>query len=93
MSEIVRRRVRVAGLVQGVFFRASTRDKARELGVVGWVRNTRDGAVELEVEGPRGAVEDLVDWCGQGPRTARVDAVASEELSPLASESSFDVRY
>src|SRR5690606_14446613 len=53
----VRARARVTGGVQGVFYRASTRDRARELGLIGWVKNTADGAVELEVEGEAEQVE------------------------------------
>ena len=88
------RRIRaiVSGRVQGVSYRASTAAKARQLGLVGWVRNLRDGSVELEAEGPADAVAQLLTWCHHGPPAARVDAVAVEER-PSSGGSSFDVTY
>jgi len=68
----------IAGRVQGVFFRASTMDKARELGLAGWVRNNPDGSVEVVAEGPRDVVEELVAWSHKGPRHAVVDSVEVE---------------
>jgi acylphosphatase len=68
----VRFRVIVSGRVQGVFFRDSCWQTARELGVRGWVRNRADGAVELVAEGGRPAVDSLVSWCCKGPPRARV---------------------
>jgi acylphosphatase len=70
-----RRRLLIAGRVQGVFFRASCADEARRLGVVGFARNLRDGRVEVVVEGDADAVDALVDWCRHGPPNARVDDV------------------
>ena len=78
MSERVTRRLRVRGLVQGVGYRYSMIDVARRLGVAGWVRNRRDGSVEAVVQGPEGAVEAIVAWAREGPRTGRVDAVEVE---------------
>jgi len=72
---IVRRRVVVHGLVQGVFFRDSVRRRASHTGVSGWVRNTAEGAVEGAFEGAPEAVERLVAFCRDGPRGARVDRV------------------
>ena len=80
---MTRARVRVTGLVQGVFFRAETRDRARSLGVNGWVRNVEDGSVEAVFEGERGRVERLVDWCRRGPRGARVDRVDVQWEEPV----------
>jgi acylphosphatase len=80
---VTRARVRVTGLVQGVFFRAETRDRARSLGVNGWVRNVEDGSVEAVFEGERGRVERLVDWCRRGPRGARVDRVDVQWEEPV----------
>jgi len=72
---IIRRRVVVHGLVQGVFFRDSVRRQASRTGVSGWVRNTAEGAVEGVFEGAPEAVERLVTFCRDGPRVARVDRV------------------
>jgi acylphosphatase len=89
---MVARRVRVTGLVQGVFFRAWTRDQARELGVAGWVRNCADGSVEAHVEGEAGAVEELVNLLREGPPGARVDHVEVETADPEGL-STFEVRH
>jgi len=72
---IVRRRVVVHGLVQGVFFRDSVRRQASRTGVSGWVRNTAEGAVEGVFEGAPEAVERLVAFCRDGPRGASIDRV------------------
>lgn len=87
----VRARARVTGRVQGVFYRASTRDRARELGLIGWVKNTPDGAVELEVEGEAEQVEELLRWCESGPPGARVDEVERTEIEPGGTETDFRV--
>jgi acylphosphatase len=79
---MIRRRVVVHGLVQGVFFRDSVRQRARSTGVVGWIRNTQDGAVEAVFEGDSDAVERLVAFCHEGPRGARVDHVDESEEPP-----------
>jgi acylphosphatase len=75
----------VKGQVQGVFFRDSTRREAARRGVVGWVRNRPDGAVEAVFEGPSEAVEAMVSFCSRGPRGAYVDdvEVSSEPVEGL----------
>ena len=70
-----RAHVRVTGRVQGVFFRAEAADRARSLGVAGWIRNVPDGSVEAVFEGPDDAVDALVRWSERGPAGARVDDV------------------
>lgn len=72
---MTRRRVIVHGRVQGVWFRESTRARAAELGLAGWVRNRADGTVEAVLEGDEAEVAAMVDWCGAGPPQARVDRV------------------
>lgn len=86
VSERTARRVRVHGEVQGVSFRYFCRQEARRLGVDGWVRNEPDGTVAAYVEGPRRAVEEMVEWCNEGPSSARVRHVEVEvvELSGVA---------
>ena len=61
--------------MQGVFFRAETRDRARSLGLAGWVRNAPDGTVEAVFEGGDERVDSIVDWCRRGPSGARVEDV------------------
>lgn len=75
MSELIARRCHVSGRVQGVFFRASTRDRARELGVTGYARNLPDGRVEVLACGKSGAVEALCRWLWQGSPSSQVTAV------------------
>ena len=79
MVSPVQRRVTISGLVQGVFFRQTTRLRATELGLAGWVRNRRDGRVEAVFQGRPDAVELMITWCRQGPSAARVDHVSIEE--------------
>jgi len=72
-----KRRVHVwiTGRVQGVFYRAYTRDAAQLLGVTGWVRNLPGGAVEAVFEGDADQVEKMVAWCYEGSPLSRVDRV------------------
>jgi acylphosphatase len=70
-----RARIRIRGRVQGVFFRSEACDRARSLGLAGWVRNNPDGTVEIVCEGDDERVELLLSWCGRGPSGARVDDV------------------
>lgn len=65
----------ISGQVQGVGFRFGCKDRARELGLRGWIRNELDGTVALHVEGPDEAVQSLLDWCRQGPPGAQVSDV------------------
>ena len=88
----IARHVRLTGRVQGVFFRAWTRDQARELGVSGWVRNCDDGSVEAHIEGEDAAVRQLLDRIGQGPPSADVEDVQVEEV-PAEGLDRFEVRH
>ncbi|MFB6173276.1 MAG: acylphosphatase [Halobacteriales archaeon] len=87
-----RAHVLVSGRVQGVYYRASTREAARERGVDGWVRNLDDGRVEAVFEGPEDAVEAMVEWCHEGSPQARVEAVDVEYGDPEGL-AGFEVRY
>jgi acylphosphatase len=78
MSEYTRAHVYVSGRVQGVFFRATTRDTAREHDVDGWVKNLADGRVEAVFEGPEEDVVAMVEFCHEGSSRARVDDVEVE---------------
>jgi acylphosphatase len=73
----------VRGRVQGVFFRVETRERARSLGLSGWVRNTPDGSVEAVFEGDREPIESMLAWCRRGPSLARVDDVQTEWEEPV----------
>ena len=69
-------RIRVRGIVHGVFFRASMAEVASAEGVAGWVRNDADGSVEAFLEGEEASVQRVVEWSRRGPPRARVDSVA-----------------
>jgi|Deesub1362A_J573_1020465.scaffolds.fasta_scaffold01197_15 acylphosphatase len=88
-----RARVIIRGFVQGVFFRASTRDVARRLGLTGWVRNLPDGSVEAVFEGDEEKVREAVRWCHKGPPGASVRDVDEEWLEYRGEFNSFDIRY
>jgi acylphosphatase len=79
---VVRTRVVVSGLVQGVFYRDTCRREARRGGVAGWVRNRPDGTVEAVFEGPRESVDRMVEWCRRGPSRARVRALTTLPEEP-----------
>jgi len=79
---VIRRRVVAHGLVQGVFFRDTTRDLAREGRVAGWVRNRPDGTVEAVFEGEEDVVRQLVAFCDHGPPGARVERLEIFEEKP-----------
>ncbi len=72
---MVRARVLISGVVQGVFFRHYTNLRANELGVNGWVKNTIDGKVEAIFEGEKEKVDELIKWCHRGPSGAKVTEV------------------
>jgi acylphosphatase len=72
-SDLERAHVMVSGQVQGVFFRDSTRQKAEELGLAGWVKNVPDGQVEALFEGPSERVREMVRWCEEGPQHVDTD--------------------
>jgi acylphosphatase len=85
----IRRRAIVRGLVQGVGFRASTREQARTLRVSGVARNLLDGTVEVEAEGDPQDVEALLAWLRQGPPWSRVERVDVSELSVTGDDKPF----
>jgi len=87
-----RAHVYVSGDVQGVFFRDSTREKAEQLGLSGWVKNVPDGRVEVLFEGPSQKVREMVRWCEQGPPHAAVENVDVEFGAARGDLSGFEVR-
>ncbi|HXO08737.1 MAG TPA: acylphosphatase [Solirubrobacteraceae bacterium] len=88
---IVRRRLVVHGRVQGVFFRDSTRERARREGVAGWARNCEDGTVEVVLEGPEPAVASVAAFCELGPPQASVRSVETRSEQPQGL-SGFEIR-
>ncbi|HEY9073460.1 MAG TPA: acylphosphatase [Desulfobaccales bacterium] len=83
----------VEGRVQGVFFRAATRDEARARGLAGWVRNLPDGRVEALFEGDRQIIDTMLAWCHKGPPYAYVDQIEEEWQPYLGDLMDFRVVY
>ena len=91
MAEIARH-VRLTGRVQGVFFRAWAQERARALGVTGWVRNCPDGSVEAHVEGDEQAVEQIIEKMRSGPPSAQVEDLRVWEVEAFDYDD-FEVRH
>jgi acylphosphatase len=86
------RHVTVSGRVQGVFFRAWTKNQAEALGISGWVRNRHDGGVEALISGDEKAVEEMIERMRRGPPSATVDRLAQEPSDEVVAEG-FVVRH
>jgi len=91
VEDLVRAHVRVAGRVQGVWFRQSTAREAEALGVAGWVRNVEDGSVEAVFEGGPAAVASAIEYVRTGPPHAEVTSCAVDWEQP-AGETGFSIR-
>ncbi len=90
---IVRAHVYISGKVQGVFFRASTREVAKRLGLRGYVRNLPDGRVEAVFEGDEKKVRKAIEWCCHGPSLAIVEKVEVEWEEPKGDFDDFVILY
>ncbi len=88
-----RAHIYVSGRVQGVFYRSNARRRALELGLRGWVRNLKDGRVEIVAEGDEEPLERLIEWCRRGPPMARVEDVEVRWEAPTGEYEDFEVRY
>ena len=93
MDAVKRVHVIVEGRVQGVFFRAFTKDEAVRLGLSGWVRNRSDGSVEALVEGESTAVDKMLQWFHQGSPHSVVDRVSITEEPPVGDSGTFEIHY
>ena len=76
----VSKKLRIHGEVQGVFYRAWSAEQARDLGLSGWVRNRRDGTVEMLVAGEEAVVQRMIALCRDGPPAARVERIDIEDV-------------
>jgi acylphosphatase len=83
----------ISGRVQGVWFRASTKEKADQLGITGWVRNTPDGHVEAVFEGDEKILQEMLDWCHHGPQYAKVKNVKITEQPAKNDFRDFSIKY
>lgn len=93
MPEKTQIKVIVKGRVQGVFFRAHTKDTADRLGIKGYVKNLPNGSVEAVFEGEQIVVTQMMEWCYKGPAAAKVDHVLSEKTAILSNFKTFEIRY
>jgi len=88
-----RKAITLTGRVQGVGFRYFTREKARNIGITGWVKNEPDGSVRVEAQGEPAAIERFVDTIRKGPFPGTVEHVDSEALSPVNNERLFSITF
>lgn len=88
---VVRVHLYIEGNVQGVFFRRSAKNKADELGVVGLIRNRRDGSVEAIAQGSKSKVDTFIKWCKKGPPFSKVEKVEVEWKKNLEDFEEFEV--
>ena len=84
----------IKGIVQGVFYRVSTQQKANQIGIVGWVRNNHDGSVEALFEAEEDQIVEMLEWCKIGPENASVESlsVLSKEQIEELSYDTFEIR-
>ena len=83
----------ISGRVQGVWFRATTKQKAEQLGLTGWVRNTYDGNVEAVFEGDENSVKEMLEWCHKGPPLSKVVNVEVKNQKPTNGFDGFSIKY
>ena len=91
--EVERVHLIIEGKVQGVFFRASTKEQADKLDLKGWVRNLPGGSVEIDAEGTKENLEEFLKWCDTGPPNAIVSNLDIEYLHPTGEFSTFNIKY
>lgn len=83
----------IHGSVQGVWFRANTKQKAEQLDLTGWVRNTSDGCVEAVFEGEEKLVKEMIEWCHRGPSHAKVKKVEVKNQNLTDGFDDFSIKY
>jgi len=86
-------KLKIKGRVQGVFFRASTKQTADDLGVKGWVKNLSDGTVETLAEGESQEIEEFIAWCKKGPDNANVTDIDIENQNATGEFDTFKIVY
>ena len=93
MENKARAHVIISGRVQGVFFRMETKRAADGIGVFGWVKNRRDGTVEAVFEGDSDRVDAILDWCREGPPSAKVTDVNVTREDYAGEFTGFDIDF
>ena len=92
-EKLTRVHIFVSGLVQGVFYRQSAKEKSEKLGLTGWVRNLPDDRVEIVAEGEEEKIKELIDWAKEGPPSARVENLEVNFEKYKAEFIGFEIRY
>lgn len=85
--------IQVYGDVQGVFYRQSAQQKARELNITGWVENKEDSSVRIEAEGDEEKLKKLIQWCWQGSPASSVTQVDHEFSDEITGYSDFSIKF
>ncbi len=85
--------LRISGKVQGVYFRSSAQDKARELGLAGWVKNMPDGTVETVAEGEEEKLKEYMHWCEKGPSSAWVEGIDEKWEEATGEFEGFNIKH
>ena len=83
----------ISGRVQGVWFRASTKQQAEKLGLTGWVKNTDNGQVEAVFEGEDEKLDEIINWCHKGPSLSKVEKVDIKKQKPTNAFDDFSIKY
>jgi len=93
MKIMKRFKIRIYGLVQGVFFRVNTKKVAEELGLNGWIKNKEDGSVEVLVEGEESKIQELLKWCKKGSSASIVEKIEIKREKFNGEFKSFEILY
>jgi len=93
MANKIQIKVTIKGKVQGVFYRAETKNTAEKFGIKGYVKNLPDGSVGAVFEGDSPVVTQMIEWCNKGPAAARVENVLVEQIYELSNFKTFNIRY
>ena len=91
--EVIQKHVVVTGRVQGVFFRAYTKDAAEKYMITGWVRNKRDGTVEAVIKGEKDNIQQMMQWFHTGSPASSVNDVIVEDQNDPSDFTRFEIRY
>ena len=91
-DDCIRKRLRVSGHVQGVWYRGAMQREAQLVGLVGWVKNLPDGRVEAVVQGTAEQIGSIIRWCAVGPPAAKVTDVETHD-EPVSELAGFNIRY
>ena len=87
------KKLKIKGRVQGVCYRASMQDAARNIGICGYAKNLSDGSVEAVIIGDKEQIDKIIAWCYKGPILATTEAIDIEDLLAFETIKDFEIRY